>query len=694
MADKQSWFKKLFSGYQKAESAASQLKKEDRQTSESPVSLVWRIVKYWKVVVIILAVAMIAFFIMLIITLLSALSEASLTSGEDQISTVGDPFYQAETVQAYTRQTPYSVYRTNGSTEVLSAGSGRITSVSRSAEELYSVTIEFYSGYTITYSLLEEVYVDPGSLVSKCTVLGRVSYTGKLKITCTYRGKTIAFEDLKNSLTYDKAQGHDIGQYRIVYRPAEECEVMDEETGNVTWKYKPEYSVIIPRNMDYPIGSKMYWGVSEYEVADYHEDDDEVFYVYTTRNLVWSDVVFIGDSRTMSLDSGGALEYRLVPSDSVFATWGGQLIDTSALDNAQKAAAVMRKKAVFWYGINDVQMNPNRDDEAVFWGNYERVINAYKEINPKSEIYIASILTTTVHEKDYYEGQNSNIAKYNHIITEKCRENGYHYISLRSLLQGDEDYAENDNIHFSRKWYTEKFLPAMQQALNISGSDVLSDEVAEVFTGPNQASSSSNHGTTSSFRAAQNLQVTSDWTMIRDAAIMDAEFLSEFSDVVKWVIEHCEANINGVKYQYNQGARDSANCFDCSSFVYRAYREAAGYGLTGQPPNSYSANSRQEYDYLTSHNVAVITEKNLVDLVPGDLLFYYSKTGYYGTSAIGHVAMYIGSPTSDPRDGYIIHSASASGPTRHITCDTVWTGINVATDYLQFVVAYRPIPLQ
>ncbi|MCR5742662.1 MAG: hypothetical protein K6F92_02890, partial [Lachnospiraceae bacterium] len=54
----------------------------------------------------------------------------------------------------------------------------------------------------------------------------------------------------------------------------------------------------------------------------------------TEAPLTYEDVVFVGDSRTLSLSSGGRLEYMLVPEGSVLATWGGQLPDQSAFDNA------------------------------------------------------------------------------------------------------------------------------------------------------------------------------------------------------------------------------------------------------------------------------------------------------------------------------------------------------------------------
>lgn len=173
----------------------------------------------------------------------------------------------------------------------------------------------------------------------------------------------------------------------------------------------------------------------------------------------YESIVFIGDSRTLTMAEGGTYEFNLVPDESVEATWGGELTDESAFQNARLAARKHRPKAVFWYGINDVQLNPQRNDAGVFINNYLKVINAYLDIEPASTIYIISILNTTVREKDYYQGQEQNIINYNQALYRLCLEKGWYYIDVTGLLTGDECYAEDDNIHFSKKWYQERFLP-------------------------------------------------------------------------------------------------------------------------------------------------------------------------------------------------------------------------------------------
>lgn len=165
--------------------------------------------------------------------------------------------------------------------------------------------------------------------------------------------------------------------------------------------------------------------------------------------------------------TGGRYEFGLIPSTSVFATWGGELTQDSARQNALAAAAADRKLAIFWYGINDVQSDPEQKLALEFIANYRAMIDLYRADNPDSEIVILSILSTSVHEKDYYAGQEENIRTYNAELAAFCAEEGYTYLDITSLFTGDECLAEGDYIHFSKKWYEEAFLPTVFQTLGI-----------------------------------------------------------------------------------------------------------------------------------------------------------------------------------------------------------------------------------
>ena len=184
-------------------------------------------------------------------------------------------------------------------------------------------------------------------------------------------------------------------------------------------------------------------------------------------SLTIDDIAFIGDSRTLTMATGGRYEFGLISASSVFATWGGELTQDSAKNNALAAAAANRKLAIFWYGINDVQSDPEQKLAPQFRANYEAIIDLYRDNNPDGEIVILSILSTSVHEKDYYDGQEENIQTYNAELAALCTEEGHTYLDITELFTGDECLADGDYIHFSKEWYEERFLPTVLERLGI-----------------------------------------------------------------------------------------------------------------------------------------------------------------------------------------------------------------------------------
>ena len=180
----------------------------------------------------------------------------------------------------------------------------------------------------------------------------------------------------------------------------------------------------------------------------------------------YSRIVFVGDSRTKTMASGGTYEFRLVPDDSINATWGGTLFDGRALQDAADAIYKRRPIMVFWYGINDVQVHPDRDNVETFIANYDKILSLTPN-NPGCKVYVLSILTTTVRERDYYEGQNENIRRYNEALASYCAAHGYVFVDLTPLLTGDECFHPGDNIHFSEAWYRERFLPTVLRRVGL-----------------------------------------------------------------------------------------------------------------------------------------------------------------------------------------------------------------------------------
>jgi hypothetical protein len=180
----------------------------------------------------------------------------------------------------------------------------------------------------------------------------------------------------------------------------------------------------------------------------------------------YSKIVFVGDSRTKTMASGGRYEFRLVPDDCVSATWGGTLYDGNAQHDVTEAVFKKRPIMVFWYGINDVQMHPERDNADIFIENYDKLLSLTAE-NPDCTVYVLSVLTTTIYERDYYEGQNDNIRRYNEALSAYCASHGYVYVDITNLLTGDECFYPGDNIHFSEAWYRERFLPTVLRRVGL-----------------------------------------------------------------------------------------------------------------------------------------------------------------------------------------------------------------------------------
>ena len=101
---------------------------------------------------------------------------------------------------------------------------------------------------------------------------------------------------------------------------------------------------------------------------------------------------------------------------------------------------------------------------------------------------------------------------------------------------------------------------------------------------------------------------------------------------------------------YSQDRRMQEGWYDCSSLVYRLYKEA-GINLP------YVASTQGQYCYK---NAMIINKK---DLQPGDLIFYsYEENGRFRN--ISHVAIYIG-------DGKMVHAAN---PRRGVVLDPLRTG--------------------
>ena len=101
--------------------------------------------------------------------------------------------------------------------------------------------------------------------------------------------------------------------------------------------------------------------------------------------------------------------------------------------------------------------------------------------------------------------------------------------------------------------------------------------------------------------------------------------------------------------RYDQGRRMQEGYYDCSSFVYRLYKEV------GIILPDIAADQGQ---YCYTHGMII----NKKDLKPGDLIFYsYEENGRFRN--ISHVAIYVG-------NGKMVHAAN---PSQGVVMDTLRT---------------------
>ncbi len=179
-------------------------------------------------------------------------------------------------------------------------------------------------------------------------------------------------------------------------------------------------------------------------------------------------VAFIGDSRILYLGSGEDPRFAgLVPNDAINGTSGAQVAFGVAHQDAMDAAIKNRAIAVFWYGINDVQVSYQRDDVDFFIGEFSSVIDTYKSANTSnSKICILSVLSTGEAEKDYYPEQNANIDRYNEGLKALCKDKGYTYLDVTGLFRGDA-CLRDDHIHFTKEWYENELLPYLKNELGL-----------------------------------------------------------------------------------------------------------------------------------------------------------------------------------------------------------------------------------
>jgi hypothetical protein len=157
---------------------------------------------------------------------------------------------------------------------------------------------------------------------------------------------------------------------------------------------------------------------------------------------LFADTVVIGDSRAKGAVDNGVL------SENEVAYYGGASV-WSLYDTTARGASMMRSKALFIVGLNDLGFYHGNAD--AFKEALINLIASYLAINPNSKIYLQEILP--VQEYGRYAWPMMDYRPlYNVAIQEICAEYGYTYVSTNAYAL-PEYVNSNDGAHFSQAFY-------------------------------------------------------------------------------------------------------------------------------------------------------------------------------------------------------------------------------------------------
>ena len=146
---------------------------------------------------------------------------------------------------------------------------------------------------------------------------------------------------------------------------------------------------------------------------------------------------------------------------------------------------------------------------------------------------------------------------------------------------------------------------------------------------------------------SQNALTDDQKEVLEELMSADASILAASGEVGTQVAQMAMTKVG---CGYSQDKRMQEGWYDCSSLVYRLYKEA-GIILN----ETASTQGKQCYQ-----KAQIINKK---DLQPGDLIFYsYEDNGQFRN--ISHVAIYVG-------DGKMVHAAN---PSRGVVLDPLRTG--------------------
>jgi len=180
----------------------------------------------------------------------------------------------------------------------------------------------------------------------------------------------------------------------------------------------------------------------------------------------FADVVFVGDSVSLKLTNyhmsqvcfdvstafltSGSLGvanamWDLNREDAVHPSYQGELV--TVVDGIAKTG---KSKVYLMLGINDLGLYGVEGTVENFKTLTDRILAA----SPDVTLYIQSVTPLLA---DYYSLTNENILRYNTLISEYCREKGWYYIDVASVLRDDNGCLRSEycsdpgamGIHFT-----------------------------------------------------------------------------------------------------------------------------------------------------------------------------------------------------------------------------------------------------
>ena len=157
---------------------------------------------------------------------------------------------------------------------------------------------------------------------------------------------------------------------------------------------------------------------------------------------LFSDTIVIGNSRARSvLDSG------ILTENEVIFKWAATVDEM--MDVTLQGARLYRGKTLFILGVNDLGYYTS--NVAGFKRDYIALIDAYREINPDSDIYLQEIIP--INEAYRYRWYNMDrVVDYNAAIREICEECDCTFVS--SVVYALPEFLSDDTgAHYGRQYH-------------------------------------------------------------------------------------------------------------------------------------------------------------------------------------------------------------------------------------------------